>query len=59
MSPVFEGELMLKDVLELSADELRQCCPTFLTPRAAQDIIMKPRAAPVKSKVTIIKFVEH
>src|SRR6218665_2920185 len=29
-----------------------QCCPTFLTPRAAQDIIMTPRAAPVKSKVT-------
>ena len=24
-----------------------QCCPTFLTPRAAKDIIMKPRAAPV------------
>src|SRR6218665_1098231 len=31
---------------------LYQCCPTFLTPRAAQDIIMKPRAAPVNSKVT-------
>src|SRR6218665_1883339 len=29
-----------------------QCCPTFLTPRAAQDIIMKPRAAPVNSKET-------
>src|SRR6218665_1666403 len=33
-------------------DVLCQCCPTFLTPRAAQDIIMKPRAAPVNSKVT-------
>ena len=31
---------------------VEQCCPTFLTPRAAQDIIMKPRAAPVNSKVT-------
>src|SRR6218665_1238596 len=31
---------------------LHQCCPTFLTPRAAHDIIMKPRAAPVNSKVT-------
>ena len=31
---------------------LVQCCPTFLTPRAAQDLIMKPRAAPVNSKVT-------
>src|SRR6218665_1744861 len=36
-------------------DSIEQCCPTFLTPRpsrAAQDIIMKPRAAPVNSKVT-------
>ena len=33
-------------------DHLIQCCPTFLTPRAAQDIVMKPRAAPVNSKVT-------
>ena len=31
---------------------LVQCCPTFLTPRAAQDIIMKPRAAPVNSNAT-------
>ena len=30
-----------------SSIHLRQCCPTFLTPRAAQDIIMKLRAAPV------------
>ena len=30
---------------------LTQCCPTFLTPRAARDIIMKPRAAPVNSNV--------
>src|SRR6218665_559967 len=31
---------------------LYQCCPTFLTPRAAHQIIMKPRATPVSSKVT-------
>src|SRR6218665_2304098 len=33
---------------------LDQCCPTFLIRRAAQDIIMKPRAAPVglNSKAT-------
>ena len=31
---------------------LHQCCPTFLTPRAAQDKIMKLRVAPVNSKVT-------
>jgi len=31
---------------------IEQCCPTFLTPRAAQDIIMKTRAAPVNSNVT-------
>ena len=31
---------------------LGQCCSTFLTLRAAQNIIMKPRAAPVNSKVT-------
>jgi len=34
-----------------STISLVQCCPTFLTPRAAEDIIMKSRAAPVNSKV--------
>jgi len=33
-------------------NHLRQCCPTFLAPQAAQDKIMKPRAAPVNSKIT-------
>src|SRR6218665_1563621 len=31
---------------------LQQCCPTFLTPWAAKDKNMKPRAAPSNSKVT-------
>ena len=30
--------------------QLRQCCPTFLTSRAAQEIIIKLRATPVNSK---------
>src|SRR6218665_189709 len=29
-----------------------QCCPTLLTPRAAQDTFMKPRAARANSEVT-------
>jgi len=35
-----------------SLEIIWQCCPTFFTLRAAQYIIMKPRAAPVNLKAT-------
>ena len=44
----------LNHLEHMDLNHLEQCCPTFLAPRAAQDIIMNPRAAPVNSKVTTI-----
>src|SRR6218665_2913581 len=54
VSAVSHQQVSCLCVLDISAafDTIDQCCPTFLTTRAAQDIIMKLRAAPVNSNVT-------